>query len=131
MSRNPVIKKKGKAVAYTLLTFVLLVALFLALAVHLYPQADNRAMETLHEQTKQIKDDLTLQMLSDRENLATMANFAAKLYLDGDDYSLMFESFKPIGLISNIGILSADNTFTTKNGTVNLDGQISFEEEVK
>ena len=99
MSRNPVIKKKGKAVAYTLLTFVLLVALFLALAVHLYTQADNRAMETLHEQTKQIKDDLTLQMLSDRENLATMANFAAKLYLDGDDYILMFESFKPIGLI--------------------------------
>ena len=131
MSRNPIIKKKGKAVAYTVITFVLLAVLFLALAAHLYTQADNRAMETLHEQTKQIKDDLTLQMLSDRENLATMANFAAKLYLDGDDYSLMFESFKPIGLISNIGILSADNTFTTKKGTVSLDGQISFEEEVK
>ena len=131
MSRNPVIKKKGGLVAYTMLTFVLLAALFLSLATFLYTDAENRAMETLHVQTKQIKDDLTLQMLSDRENLATMANFAAKLYLDGGDFSLMFESFKPIGLITNIGILTKDNTFITKNGTVNLNGQISFDEEAQ
>ena len=129
MSINFVKQKKGKSVLYTILTFVLLSALFLALAGHLYTDAESRAMETLHVQTKQIKDDLTLQMLSDRENLATMANFAAKLHLDGDDYSLLFDSFKPIGLISNIGILTPSGTFVTKNGSISLNGQISFREE--
>ena len=130
MTRNFVGKKRGKTVLYTILTFVLLSALFLSLAGYLYNDAENRAMETLHVQTKQIKDDLTLQMLSDRENLTTMANFAAKLYLDGDNYSLLFDSFKPIGLISNVGILNSDGTFMTKNGSVDLNGQISFADEV-
>ena len=129
MSRNVVKKKKGRTVVYTILTFVLLSALFLSLAGYLYTDAENRAMETLHTQTKQIKDDLTLQMLSDRENLATMASFAAKLDLDGDGYDLLFESFKPIGLISNIGILMPDGSFVTKNGSIDLNGQISFAEE--
>ena len=129
MSINPSAQKKGKSVIYTLLTCILLVALFLSLAGSLYSDTEDRAMESLHVQTKQIKDDLTLQMLSDRENLATMANFAAKLYLDGEDFSLLFESFKPIGLISNIGILTKNDEFITKNGTVDLNGQISFEEE--
>ena len=129
MSEKKMEKKSKKSIIYTILTFVLLSALFLSLAGYLYKDAEERAMETLHTQTKQFKDDLILQMLSDRENLATMANFAAKLYLDGGDYSLMFDSFKPIGLISNIGILTPDNTFITKKGTVDLTGQISFEEE--
>ena len=131
MSGSIVNRKKGKTVIYAMLTFVLLSALFLALAVYLYKDTEDRAMETLHIQTKQIKDDLTLQILSDRENLATMANFAAKLYLDGDDYSLLFNSFKPIGLIANIGILTSDNVFITKNGSIDLDGQISFLEETE
>ena len=131
MSRNLFERKNGKSVAYTIITFVLLSALFLALVGYLYTDAEERAMETLHVQTKQIKDDLTLQMLSDRENLSTMANFAAKLYLDGEDYSLMFDSFKPIGLISSIGILTPDHTFVTKVGSINLDGQISFPEEAE
>lgn len=122
-------KRSRKYLIYTVLTFVLLSALFLSLAGYLYKDAEERAMETLHVQTKQFKDDLTLQMLSDRENLATMANFAAKLYLDGGDYSLLLTSFKPIGLISNIGILTPDHTFITKAGTTDLTGQISFEEE--
>lgn len=129
MSRNIVKRKNGKIVLYTILTFVILSALFLSLADYLYISTEAQAKETLHVQTKQIKDDLTLQILSDRENLATMANFAAKLYLDGEDYSLLFESFKPIGLIANIGILKPDNTFVTKTGSINLSGQISFSDE--
>ena len=109
----------------------MLSALFLSLAAYLYTDAENRAIETLHVQTKQIKDDLTLQIVSDRENLATMANFAAKLYLDGSDYSVLFDSFKPIGLITNIGILNPDNTFVMKSGVTNLDGKIDFFDEVK
>ena len=85
----------------------------------------------LHIQTKQIKDDLTLQIKSDRENLVTMANFAAKLYASGQDYSLMFNSFKPIGLFARIGILNPDNTFITKDETLDLNGKISFAEEAK
>ena len=131
MPKHVVHQKKGKTVLYTILTFLLLSALFLALAGHLYTDAEDRAMETLHIQTKQIKDDLTLQMLSDRENLATMANFAAKLYLDGGDYSLLFQSFKPIGLISSVGILTPDNIFVTKVGSTNLEGQISFADEAQ
>lgn len=131
MSKNVVKKKNGKNVIYTILTFFLLSALFLSLAAYLYTDAENRAIETLHVQTKQIKDDLTLQIVSDRENLATMANFAAKLYLDGSDYSVLFDSFKPIGLITNIGILNPDNTFVMKSGVTNLDGKIDFFDEVK
>ena len=85
----------------------------------------------LHIQTKQIKDDLTLQLKSDRENLVTMANFAAKLYADGEHYGIMFDSFKPIGLFSNIGILKSDNTFVTKAGSIDLSGKISFADEAK
>ena len=83
----------------------------------------------LHIQTSQIKNDLILQIKSDRENLITMANFAAKLYADGEPYDLMFESFKPIGLFSNIGILNPDNTFVTRMGSIDLNGKISFEDE--
>ena len=127
---KPAKQKKGKYIIYTVLTFVLLSVLFLSLAGYLYRDAEERAMETLHMQTKQIKDDLTLQMLSDRENLSTMANFASKLYLDGGDYSLLFESFKPIGLISTVGILTKDNMFITKNGSIDLSGQISAPDEI-
>ena len=83
----------------------------------------------LHIQTKQIKDDLTLQIKSDRENLITMSHFAAKLYADGENYNRMFDSFEPIGLLSNIGILNSDNTFVTKKGSVDLNGKISFDDE--
>ena len=124
-------KKKYKQhyVLYTMITAVLLFAVFLTMVVSLYVDAEEEAYENLHVQTKQIKDDIALQLLSDRENLSTMANFAAKLYSDGESFNLLFESFKPIGLIENIGILNPDNTFVTKAGTINLDGKISFDEE--
>ena len=110
---------------------MLLSVVFLVMVGYLYNKAAEESYENLHVQTKQVKDDLVLQLSSDRENLATMANFAAKLYRDGDDYSLLFESFKPIGMIENIGILNADNTFATKAGVVDAKGIISFQDECK
>ena len=83
----------------------------------------------LHIQTKQIKDDLTLQIKSDRENLVTMAHFASNLYVDGESYDRMFASFEPIGLFSRIGILTPEEKFITKDGTYDLKGKISFEEQ--
>ena len=124
-------KKKTKlnSAFYTIVTVLLVSAVFLGMIEYLYVTAEEEAYENLHVQTKQIKDNIVLQLLSDRENLVTMANFAAKLHRDGEDYDLMFESFKSIGLIENIGILNPDNTFVTKAGSVDLDGLISFDEE--
>ena len=116
-------------ILYTMVAAILLCIVFLTMVSYFYHAAEDEAYENLHMQTKQIKDDMELQLLSDRENLATMANFAAKLYSDGESFDLMFNSFEPIGLIANIGILMPDNTFITKSGTLNLNGQISFEEE--
>lgn len=122
-------KQKNHTALYTIVSILLIIAIFLAMTIFLFSQAEDDAYEMLHIQTKQIKDDLTLQLKSDRENLVTMANFAAKLYADGESYDLMFQSFKPIGLFANIGILNADNTFVTKVASIDLDGKISFAEE--
>lgn len=123
-------KSRQPNILYTLLAAVLICAVFLSMVSFFYTEAENEAFEMLHIQTKQIKDDLTLQIKSDRENLVTMSHFAAKLYADGENYDKMFASFEPIGLFSNIGILSPDNTFVTKRGSVDLNGKISFDEEV-
>jgi len=123
-------RKNGQHnILYTILVAVLICAVLLSMVSYFYKQAEEEAYEMLHIQTKQIKDDLTLQIKSDRENLVTMSHFAEKLYIDGESYDRMFESFEPIGLFSNIGILNADNTFVTKKGSVDLNGKISFDDE--
>lgn len=122
-------KDKHTNILYTIVTALLLCAVFLFVVRYFYESADREAYEQLHLQTKQIKDDLQLQIRSDRENLQTMANFASKLYSDGEDYHVMLESFKPIGLIENIGILNPDNTFVTKAGKLDLSGLIDFDDE--
>lgn len=122
-------KHRQTNIIRTIITVILLCTVFLTMVRYFYKSAESEAYEDLYAQTKQIKDDMELQLLSDRENLATMANFAAKLYADGESYNLLFESFKPIGLIENIGILNPNDTFVTKAGSINLDGRISFEEE--
>ena len=122
-------KKKKNNIFYTTIAIILISFIFLTVINFFYDKAEKDAYEILHMQTKQFKDDLTLQIKSDRENLVTMAHFASKLYADGESYDLMFESFSPIGLFSNIGILNPDNTFVTKVGSIDLDGKISFREE--
>lgn len=122
-------KRKQSNILYTVITTVLICTVFLAMVTSFFIKAEDDAYEMLHIQTKQIKDDLTLQLKSDRENLITMANFAARLYADGKGYDRMFDSFKPIGLFSRIGILNPDGTFITKDGTVDLSEKISFEEQ--
>jgi len=122
-------KQRQNNILYTVVTAILICTVFLAMVTSFYIEAEDEAYEMLHIQTKQIKDDLTLQIKSDTENLVTMASFASKLYARGENYSLMFDSFKPIGLFSRIGILNPDCTFITKDETVDLSGKISFEEE--
>lgn len=122
-------QRNNDNIFYTIIATILICAVFLTMVVSFYQSTEDEAYQTLHVQTKQIKDDLTLQIKSDYENLLTMANFAAKLNARGEDYSLMFDSFKPIGLYSRIGILTPDCIFTTKDETVDLSKTISFEEE--
>ena len=122
-------KQRQNNILYTIVAAILICAVFFAMVVSFFIKAEDDAYEMLHIQTKQIKDDLTLQLKSDRENLITMANFASKLYADGKGYERMFDSFKPIGLFSRIGILNPDGTFITKDGVYDLKGQISFEEQ--
>ena len=122
-------KQRQHNILYTIVAAILICAVFFAMVVSFFVKAEDDAYEMLHIQTKQIKDDLTLQLKSDRENLITMANFASKLYADGKGYERMFDSFKPIGLFSRIGILNPDCTFITKDGVYDLKGQISFEEQ--
>lgn len=125
-------KKKSKQhnIAYTIVTAVLLSAVFFGMVSFLYNKAETEAYESLHVQTKQVKDNLALQIKSDNENLVTMANFAAKLNAAGMDYSIMFDSFKPIGLFSRIGILTPDCMFITKNEVFDLKDRISFKDEI-
>ena len=122
-------KQRQNNILYTIVAAILICVVFFAMVVSFFIKAEDDAYEMLHIQTKQIKDDLALQLKSDRENLVTMANFASKLYADGKGYERMFDSFKPIGLFSRIGILNPDETFITKDGTYDLKGEISFEEQ--
>ena len=102
-------KRNNRAnIIYTIIASILIITVFIGMVDYLYSKTEEVAYENLHVQTKQIKDDIILQLTSDRENLATMANFAAKLYNDGSDYSLLFDSFKSIGMIEDIGILNPD-----------------------
>ena len=120
---------KQNNILFTGITILLVCAVFLFMVGYFYARAESDATEVLHIQTKQIKDDIHLQIVSDRENLSTMASFASKLYRDGEGYGLLFESFKPIGLIKDIGILSRGDILSTKAGAIDLSGRLSFEEE--
>lgn len=125
------IKHNLGQVTYTLLTIALLCSVIITMVSYVYTFSEQRALEQLHIDTKQIKTDINHQMISDRENLITMANFASKLYSDGESFDIMLQSFEEIGLISDIGILMSDNTLVTKKGSIESVEGISFEEEVK
>lgn len=124
-------KQKQNNVLHTVITSILICVVFLSMVTFLYKQAEDEAYEMLHMQTKTIKDDLSLQLRSDCENLSTMANFAARLYAHGESYDRVFESFRPIGLFARIGVLKQDDTFIMQNEVVDFRGKLSFAEEVK
>lgn len=122
-------KSRQNNILYTVIAAILLCTVFLSVVGSFYIAAEEEAYEMLHMQTKQIKDDLILQLKSDRENLTTMASFASKLYSDGESYDLLFDSFTSIGLFANIGILTPDNKFLIKTDTYDVTGKMSFDAE--
>ena len=121
---------KSTNIITTVVTVLILCFIIGSMLTYFYKVAEDNAYELLHEQTKDIKDDLQLQLSSDIENLVTISNFASTLYKNGEDYHQLFESFKSIGLIQNIGVLMPDNTFVTGRGSINLSGMISYADEL-
>lgn len=125
------IRSIGSKLIYTLIACILLCVVFFTMIEYIYRNTEDAAFENLHLQTRQIKENINLQLISDRDNLSTMAGFASKLYSDGESFDLLFDSFESIGLIENIGILMPDGMLYTKAGNINLSGKLSFEEEAK
>lgn len=118
-------------IVYTVLAVILICAIFLTTIKYAYTKAEEANFESLHVHTKEIKDNITLQMISDRENLLTIANMASSLYIGGKDYKILFDSFEPIGLIDEIGILLPDGKFLTRAGAFQVDSGGFFAEEAK
>ena len=131
MKQTEKFKLIRQKVIYTVSAGVLICAAIFSMMLYIFVHSEEEAFHTLHMETQQIKNTIELQFFSDRENLITMANFASKLYSDGESFDLLFNSFEKIGLIENIGILLPDNSFITKKGTIDVSDVISFEEEAQ
>lgn len=110
---------------------LLLVGIFATMVTEIYAREEAECYEDLHIQTKQFKDDIEQQIASDREMLSLVANLAAELYQSEQEMNLVFDSYEPTGLISNVGILQPNNTFMTKKGLLDFTGRLSFVDEVK
>ncbi len=124
------IKSSRSRIAATVVVAVLLCVVFLVMVAFVYKTAENEGKESLHVTTKEIREDINLQMVSDRENLQTMARFAAKLYSDGEGFELLFKSYEKIGLIENIGILTSDNFLLSKAGRTDVSYEMNFADEM-
>ncbi|MBQ4088072.1 MAG: GGDEF domain-containing protein [Clostridia bacterium] len=116
---------------YTGVALIMLVVVLFSMVFFMVQHTEEEAYSNLRVQTESLKSNINLQMISDRENLLTMASFASKLYADGESYALLFDSFEEIGLLESVGILSPDGTFTTKAGVSDASAYLSFEEEAK
>lgn len=124
-------RKKRNILFYTVIAMLLICFVFAVLMGFFYQYAENKAYDELYAEATYIEKDLSIRIKADRRNLINLANFAATLYADGRTYDIMLDSFEPIGLVTNIGILTPDNTFVTKDGSMDLSGKISFEEEAE
>ena len=121
---------RGNVVS-TVIASILLCVVFIIMMGVVYIREEQECYENLHIQTKQFKDDLRRRIESDLETLSLVASYAAEVYENDRDLSLIFESYEPTGLIENVGILMPDNTFITKKGVLDFKGKISFDEEIE
>lgn len=128
-------KEKTRQWLYKIALVVVLAALLgtvmLLTLRRVYKHSEEQALEGLHLETRQIKEEINLQMLSDRENLQTMAAFAGELYDRGEGFELMFEAYESAGLFQEIGILLPDDAFLTKRGFLKPHEGFVFTEELQ
>lgn len=131
MRKNGILRRQHGNVFSTVIAALLICAVFLVMIEVVYVQEEQECYENLHIQTKQFKDDIQRRIASDSEMLSLVANYTAELYENNRDLSLIFNSYEPTGLIENVGLLMPNNTFITKNGTLDFNGKISFYDEIK
>lgn len=124
-------KKISKVLIYSVITIIILSALLVSAAMQIENNTLNQAREQLHMETKQIKEDITLQINSDRENLHTIASFASTLHKEGKDFRIVFDSFESIGLIEKLVIMLPDGTCISRKGRFTPDNGMTFEDELK
>lgn len=122
-------KKKYINIVYAVLTVMLVCIILLAMMLDVYRTAEQEGYESLHVSTKQFKEDLILQINSDMENLSTMAQLASALYTKGENIEMIVNSFKPIGLLKTVGIMTPDANFITQQGSVYVGDVLNFETE--
>lgn len=125
------LKQRTDKIIYTVIATILLVAIIASMVSYTHKKSVAESYEMLHTRTQHIKEDLRLQMISDHENLDAMASFVAELYSINNEegFDILFNSFKKIGLLEDIGILLPNNIFITKRGMTDLSGKISFDDE--
>ncbi len=133
-------KIKGKIenirarVIYTAITILLLAAVFVATIGYIYTIAEKNAYTQLAARSDSIKEELNLQIESDRKNIVTMSELAVSLYKENgvDGLKTLIASFKAIGLVDNIGILLPSNELITRIGVFTADdSELSFAEEAE
>ena len=137
ISKNKIVFKK---ILYSLILSVMLCLVFWLMISYVYDNAEKNASEELHVYTKEIKDDINIQLQSDTENLFSLANIASKLYtqaaVSGDEYSeeaydFLFKTYEKTGLIEHVGLFFPNNTLMTRMGSISLTGKLLFENELK
>lgn len=116
-------------ILYTAFACVLLGVVLFTMLSYIYLDTEKTAFHDLHLETRHVKENIEIQIVSDMENLSTLANLAAKLHSNGENFDLLFKSFNPIGLIENIGILMSDGMLYTKTGSADMNEKISFNSE--
>ena len=124
-------KHNLKILVYAIITVALLCVAIFVMVYSVYSSVEEEAFDSLHVETRLIKRDINLQIHSDRENLITMANFASKLYENGESFELLFRSFEEIGLFEDVRILLPNDTMVTKSGPIPTSGDLTFSIEAQ
>ncbi len=120
--------KNLRGIIYTVVMLVLLLTAILGIVRTVYDNAEEEAFSKLDLETMQYKKSISVQIISDRETLASMANLIGEKY-DISEYNKVCQNFEDVGLCTDIGLLVPGDILITKRGELNVSGKLSFEEE--
>ena len=112
-----------------MLMLIVLVATILGVIGYMYSHSESEAFERLRLETVKFKSNITLQMVSDRETLRSIANLVSEHHNDVEGYIKVCKNFEEFGLCENIGILMPGDKLVTKHGVTDVEGILSFDYE--
>ncbi len=116
-------------ILYTVIMALILVASVFAIIEYTYSHTESEAYERLRLESAKYKNNINIQLMSDRETLTSMAILIESNYHDIEGYTKACKSFKPFGLCEDVGILIPGDILVTKHGPTDVSGELSFEEE--